>query len=61
MNLVKNLGMLDFDLATNNKDQDLYYLLKKSLRIERALSNFMLDTHIVQNGYLRNLTSINSF
>ncbi len=47
----ENLGMLDFDLATKTTGSRFVFVKKELALLERALSNFMLDTHIVQNGY----------
>ena len=49
--LGENLGMLDFDLATKTSGSRFVFVKKELALLERALSNFMLDTHIVQNGY----------
>ncbi len=49
--LGENLGMLDFDLATKTTGSRFVFVKKELALMERALSNFMLDTHIVQNGY----------
>ncbi len=49
--LGENLGMLDFDLATKTTGSRFVFVKKQLALLERALSNFMLDTHIVQNGY----------
>ena len=49
--LGENLGMLDFDLATKTTGSRFVFVKKELALLERALSNFMLDTHIVQNGY----------
>ncbi|MDA9697405.1 serine--tRNA ligase [Candidatus Pelagibacter sp.] len=49
--LGENLGMLDFDLATKTTGSRFVFVTKELALLERALSNFMLDTHIVQNGY----------
>ena len=43
--------MLDFDLATKTTGSRFVFVKKELALLERALSNFMLDTHIVQNGY----------
>ena len=48
----ENLDMLDFDLATKTTGSRFVFVKKELALLERALSNFMLDTHIVQNGYL---------
>ena len=49
--LGENLGMLDFDLATKTTGSRFVFVKKELALLERALSNFMLDTHITQNGY----------
>ncbi len=49
--LGENLGMLDFDLATKTTGSRFVFVKKDLALLERALSNFMLDTHIDQNGY----------
>ncbi len=49
--LGENLGMLDFELATKTTGSRFVFVKKELALLERALSNFMLDTHIVQNGY----------
>ena len=49
--LGENLGMLDFDLATKTTGSRFVFVKKDLALLERALSNFMLDTHIIQNGY----------
>ncbi len=49
--LGENLGMLDFDLAKKTTGSRFVFVKKELALLERALSNFMLDTHIVQNGY----------
>ena len=49
--LGENLGMLDFDLATKTTGSRFVFVKKDLALLERALSNFMLDTHTVQNGY----------
>ena len=43
--------MLDFDLATKTTGSRFVFVKDKLALLERALSNFMLDTHITQNGY----------
>ena len=47
----ENLDMLDFDLATKTTGSRFVFVKNELALLERALSNFMLDTHIVQNGY----------
>ena len=49
--LGENLEMLDFDLATKTTGSRFVFVKKELALLERALSNFMLDTHIVHNGY----------
>ena len=49
--LGESLGMLDFDLATKTTGSRFVFVKKELALLERALSNFMLDTHIVKNGY----------
>ena len=45
------LDMLDFDLATKTTGSRFVFVKDKLALLERALSNFMLDTHININGY----------
>ena len=47
----ENLNMLDFDLATKTTGSRFVFVKDKLALLERALSNFMLDTHININGY----------
>ena len=49
--LGENLNMLDFDLATKTSGSRFVFVKDKLALLERALSNFMLDTHILKNGY----------
>jgi len=49
--LGENLGMLDFDLATKTTGSRFVFVKNKLALLERALSNFMLDTHVNQNEY----------
>src|SRR6056300_1649803 len=49
--LGENLKMLDFDLATKTTGSRFVFVKSKLALLERALSNFMLDTHIKKNGY----------
>jgi len=49
--LGENLGMLDFDLATKTTGSRFVFVKKELALLERALSNFMLDTHTLKNGY----------
>ena len=50
--LGENLKMLDFDLATKTTGSRFVFVKDKLALMERALSNFMLDTHINANGYV---------
>ena len=45
------LNMLDFDLATKTTGSRFVFVKDKLALLERALSNFMLDTHITINEY----------
>ena len=49
--LGEKLKMLDFDLATKTTGSRFVFVKNKLALLERALSNFMLDTHITKNGY----------
>jgi seryl-tRNA synthetase len=49
--LGENLNMLDFDLATKTTGSRFVFVKDKLALLERAISNFMLDTHINENGY----------
>ena len=49
--LGENLEMLDFDLATKTTGSRFVFVKDKLALLERALSNFMLDTHVNQNTY----------
>ena len=49
--LGENLKMLDFDLATKTTGSRFVFVKSKLALLERALSNFMLDTHVNQNEY----------
>ena len=44
--------MLDFDLASKTTGSRFVFLKNKLAMLERALSNFMLDIHTLQNGYM---------
>jgi len=45
------LDMLDFDLAAKTTGSRFVFVKDKLALLERAISNFMLDTHINTNGY----------
>ena len=49
--LGENLNMLDFELATKTTGSRFVFVKDKLALLERALSNFMLDTHVNINGY----------
>ena len=49
--LGEKLGMLDFDLATKTTGSRFVFVKNKLAFLERAISNFMLDTHVLKNGY----------
>jgi len=49
--LGESLNMLDFDLATKTTGSRFVFVKNKLAILERAISNFMLDTHINENGY----------
>ena len=49
--LGEKLKMLDFDLATKTTGSRFVFMKKKLALLERALSNFMLDKHTLENGY----------
>ena len=49
--LGEKLDMLDFDLATKTTGTRFVFVKDKLALLERALSNFMLDTHVNNNGY----------
>ena len=49
--LGEKLGMLDFDLATKTTGSRFVFVKDKLALLERALSNFMLNRHIMNNEY----------
>ncbi|HJN83995.1 MAG TPA: serine--tRNA ligase [Candidatus Pelagibacter bacterium] len=49
--LGEKLNMLDFELATKTTGTRFVFVKDKLALMERAISNFMLDTHININGY----------
>ena len=49
--LGEKLDMLDFDLATKTTGSRFVFVKDKLALLERALSNFMLDLHTLENGY----------
>ncbi len=49
--LGEKLKMLDFDLATKTTGSRFVFVKDKLALLERALSNYMLNKHIFENGY----------
>ena len=49
--LGENLKMLDFDLAAKTSGSRFVFVNGVLAQLERAISNFMLDTHTNINGY----------
>ena len=49
--LGEKLKMLDFDLATKTTGSRFVFVKDKLALLERALSNFMLNKHVMENGY----------
>ena len=47
----KKLNLLDFDLATKTSGARFVFLKDSLALLERAISNFMLDTHTKKFGY----------
>tara|TARA_S200000501_G_scaffold240317_1_gene225199 strand:+ start:380 stop:1639 length:1260 start_codon:yes stop_codon:yes gene_type:complete len=47
----EKLNMLDFDLATKTTGSRFVFVKDKLASLERAISNFMIDTHVNYNGY----------
>ena len=52
IDLGDDLKMLDFDLASKTSGSRFVFVTKKLAMLERALSNFMIDTHVNKNNYL---------
>jgi len=48
----ERLNMLDFDLATKTTGSRFVFVKDKLATLERAISNFMIDTHTKNNGYI---------
>ena len=48
----KNLNLMDFDLASKTSGARFVFLKGNLAKLERAISNFMLDTHTQKFGYL---------
>ena len=49
--LGERLNMLDFDLAAKTTGSRFVFVKKELAMLERAISNFMIDTHTQINGY----------
>ena len=49
--LGENLKMLDFDLAAKTTSSRFVFVKKQLALLERALSNYMLNKHTLENGY----------
>ena len=47
----QKLNMLDFDLATKTTGSRFVFVKDKLATLERAISNFMIDSHTKNNGY----------
>ena len=47
----ENLKMLDFNLATKTTGSRFVFVKGKLAQLERAISNYMIDTHTNLNGY----------
>ncbi len=47
----EKLKMFDFDLATKTTGSRFVFVKGKLAQLERAISNFMIDSHITNNGY----------
>lgn len=50
--IAENLGILDFERAGKVTGSRFVYYKGLGARLERAIYNFMLDTHITKNGYI---------
>jgi len=50
--LGKNLGMIDFELASKTSGSRFVFLKGEIALLERAISNFMLDTHTQNFNYI---------
>jgi len=50
--LGEKLNMLDFNLATKTTGSRFVFVKDKLAQLERAISNFMLDTHTNKNDYI---------
>ncbi len=50
--LGKNLGMIDFELASKTSGSRFVFLKGEIALLERAISNFMIDTHAQNFNYI---------
>jgi len=50
--LGKNLGMIDFELASKTSGSRFVFLKGEIALLERAISNFMIDTHTQNFNYI---------
>ena len=48
----ENLGLINFELASKLSGSRFVILKKQISKLERAISNFMLDKHTEENGYI---------
>ena len=48
----EKLNMLDFELAAKTSGSRFVFVKDKLAALERAISNFMINTHTQKNGYL---------
>ena len=48
----EKLNMLDFELATKTTGSRFVFVKDKLATLERAISNFMIDNHTKNNGYI---------
>ena len=48
----ENLGLINFELASKLSGSRFVVLKKQISKLERAISNFMLDKHTEENGYI---------
>ena len=48
----ENLGLINFELASKLSGSRFVVLKKQISKLERAISNFMLDKHTEENGYV---------
>ena len=48
----ENLGLINFELAAKLSGSRFVVLKKQISKLERAISNYMLDKHTVENGYI---------